>query len=558
MPKRPLLLRTRGSQLKHAFLAIVFGLLCHAPRAQASETDPNSLSVSVVGEVQTLDWHRAGTAIEGGIIQNLMSGLYSIDDANHLVPALAESHQILEDGLVVRFKLKHPAEWSDGKRVTATHFVDGWKRLLDPKKKHRYAYLLFDIESARAYSQGRINDFSEVGVKALDESTLEVRLKGRRPHFLWNLTLWPTFPLRNDLLKKHGESEWLKPGKLVGNGPFILSEFRLHSSTSPGDDLVLMRRTNQGGAGSRVKRLKIHVGPLTQKTFAAFESGETDYIPFVYPGEMERPEHLSAQLVRMPSARIIHLNFNTFHGPSANRSFRRAVAQAIQKEGFQSLIEWGYRPLHTFSPYGWLGQSSKPTLAFDLVKARQELLMSGVSLNVSKPLELAVLQAPDTLSAARTLTQQLRKNLGLEIHLTEIPPSKVGAAIRATHKYDLWLFSVSAKHPEPEYFYSLFASDSGNNETGFQNSSYDTLLQLVRTDPNPERRARYYQDISRILVEEEVVAFPLFQDSRSALVAPNITGLDRSIFRPLDFSSVQRSPASRPSGPPSNLKERAQ
>jgi len=245
----------------------------------------------------------------------------------------------------------------------------------------------------------------------------------------------------------------------------------------------------------------------------------------------------------MPSARIIHLNFNTMRGPASHRNVRKAIALAIEKTAFHPLLEWGYRPLHTFSPYGWLGQDPKPGITFDAPGARRELIAAGKAYDPKTPLRLAVLQAPDTLKAGKILVSQLETHLGLRVETTEIPPSKVGASLRATGRYDLWLFSVSAKHPEPEYFYSLFASDSGNNQTGFQNSSYDTLLQLVRTDPSPERRARYYRDISRILVDEEVVAFPLFQDARSALVNPEISGLSGSLFRPLDFSRVQRKPA---------------
>jgi oligopeptide transport system substrate-binding protein len=520
-----------------------------APREQ-------ELRVHIVGELQTLDWHAAGTAIEGGILHNLMDGLFQIDARNELEPSLVSSHRVSEDGLTYTFELRRNVRWSDGVEFQAQQVVDGWKRLLDPKKKHRYAYLLFDIESARSYSLGRLKDFSEVGVRALGKHTLEVRLKGRRPHWLLNLTLWPTFPIRQDLIRRHGELNWLKPGRLVTLGAFSLKEIRLRTRKDARDQVMLERNRWHSLAGQGVERLLLQIGSLGEREIADFKTGRTDFVPFVYPGELREDQGLQellkiGSLQRMPSARIIHLNFNTVRGPASDAAFRKALTQAIDKESFHAILKWGYQPLHSFSPRGWIGQAREPEVRFNLKQAQSSLKKAAVALKSPwHTLQLAVLQAPDTLMVASELAEQFRRHLGIEVKLTEIPPSKVGEAIRSTQRYDLWLFSVSAKHPEPEYFYSLFASDSGNNQTGFHNSSYDNLLQAVRTDPSTERRDHYYREISRILVAQEVVAFPLFQDARSALVSPSISGLQRSIFRPLDFRNVQRSPASTPRGVP--------
>ncbi len=157
------------------------------------------------------------------VLNNVMEGLYRLDKNNEPVEGMAKSVDISKDKLSYTFKLRD-AKWSDGKPVKAQDFEYSWKRALDPKTKSEYAYMLYPVKGAEKFNtkKGKAED---VGVKALDDKTLEVKLEQPVPYFL-GLTAFSTFnPLRKDVVEKHGEQYATEPDKMIYNGPFVLSKW---------------------------------------------------------------------------------------------------------------------------------------------------------------------------------------------------------------------------------------------------------------------------------------------------------------------------------------------
>jgi oligopeptide transport system substrate-binding protein len=193
------------------------------PQGQAAQQPPaqKTLRVRSLGEPMTLDWNRAYSVIDAELIRNVMEGLVTLDQSLRLTPALAKSWTVSVDGRIYLFELRKDVKWSDGTPLTAQHFVDSWKRLLSPITGSNYADLLFEIEGAEFFNKGAMSDFSNVGVKAIDANTLQIKLTGRSDPFLYNLAMWPTYPVRQDLIEQYG-SAWEKPGNLVTLGAYRL------------------------------------------------------------------------------------------------------------------------------------------------------------------------------------------------------------------------------------------------------------------------------------------------------------------------------------------------
>jgi oligopeptide transport system substrate-binding protein len=159
------------------FLFLVAGFLLLVGQFGRANGGERNFSLRLLDEPETLDWNRAHTQVETYLLCNLMEGLVSIDAELKIQPALAESWEIQAGGLRYTFHLRPGSKWSDGVPLKAQDFITSWRRLLTPSTGSVYAYLLQDIRGAREFVRGSARDFSRVGVKALDDATLEIELE---------------------------------------------------------------------------------------------------------------------------------------------------------------------------------------------------------------------------------------------------------------------------------------------------------------------------------------------------------------------------------------------
>jgi len=185
-------------------------------------------------EPQDLDPHIVTGVPESKVLMALLEGLVIRNpDGPDPLPGVAKNWTISEDGKSYVFNLRDDASWSNGDPVTANDFVYAWNRMLMPSLGSKYPDMLYDLVNAEEFNKGLISDFSEVGVKALDNYTLEVLLKNPAPYFLELLCHYTTRPVHKDTIEKFGDmdtagSQWTRPGNFVGNGPFLLDKWELN------------------------------------------------------------------------------------------------------------------------------------------------------------------------------------------------------------------------------------------------------------------------------------------------------------------------------------------
>jgi len=496
--------------------------------AVAAPSETKSFSFRLTGDPKTLDWNRAHTTMETFILMNLMEGLVSFDSKMNVVPALAKSWSKSEDGRTYTFSLREGVKWQDGVPLKAQDFVYSWQRLLSPLTAASYAYLLFDIEGAEYFNKGTLRDFKEVGVKALDDRTLQVRLTRPIAHWIQIPTFWVTFPLRQDVVEKHGTG-WARPGRMVTLGPFTLESYEL-------DSKIVLRANPTYYAGKVA--VDEAVGKIVTDGATAlrmFEAKQFDFLTEISGFDIERlkktPEFRSFQYLKTQ-----YLGFVVDQYPFTSAKFRRALAMAIDKKKFPAALGGGQRVASSFVPPGVGGHAARMGLPFDPVAAKKELEASGVSTRAGIKLKLLTRNDDKARAIGEIVQSELKKNLGLDVSI-ETFDHKTYRAQMDLYGFPMFEATWGADYPDAENFLSLFKSRAGNNRPRYKDAKFDEDLELAKGLEPAAAREKIYLRLQKKLIEEQAAIVPLFYDTNIALVSSRVQGLE---LNPLNYLELRR------------------
>lgn len=501
-------------RLPSDWCGVLFGILSILSVAHGADT---VFRFRVSSEPATLDWNRAHTPIETHLLVNLMEGLLSLNSQLKVVPALAEKWKISPDGRTYTFQLRKGVKWSDGVPLKAGDFVQSWKRLLTPATAATYAYLLFDVVGAEEYYQGKIKDFGQVGVHAVDDSTLEVKLKNRVAHWIYIPSFWVTFPIRQDVIEKYPVG-WDRPGKMVTVGPFTLASHELDSKIVLKPNPYYYR---DRGNLSEVQALVVRDDATALKLY---EAGKLDFLVDLSSTEVARLAK-RPDLKKFPYLKTVYLGFVVDRGIASQPEFRRAIAQALNKEKLAELLQSGQTPATSFVPPPVLAYSKKMGLGFKPKKWPQPHRLDLLTLNLDR-----------SLLVGQWIQGELKKNLGTDVTLQPYDHKSYRTQLNAK-KFPLYLASWSADYPDPDNFLSIFSSSSGNNRTNWSQGKYDTLLQKGRQLQNSSEREKLYIRMQKLLVDEESVIIPLYYEPNLALIQPRVRNLE---LNPLNYLHLRK------------------
>jgi oligopeptide transport system substrate-binding protein len=506
-------MRGRGRAGAATLIALIALACGGSDRAPAK----SELRINLETEPPSLDWNLATDGISIIAIQQLMRGLTKLDDQLLPAPDLAERWSVSPDGLTYTFKLRPGIVWSDGVPLRAQHFVDGWQRLLAPATAAEYAYFLFPVVNARAYNAGTIEDPDAVGVRALDDATLEVKLDAPLVYFPALVNFMVTFPLRRDLVERHGD-RWTEPPNLVTLGPFVLTEWR--------HEYRLVMRANETYWAGRpaLDRIIAYMIEEDSTALVLWEQGLLDLVklpPLEIRRYESRPEYL-----RQPLLRGYYYGFDTTEPPFDDARVRRAFALAIDRAEFPPLLQGGEQAWPSWIPPGMPHANAALGLGFDPVRARALLAEAGVDPATLEPVRI-VFNSDQTHKLVAEKVQALwREHLGVRVEL-ENREWKVFLKEVATNAPPVFRLGWGADFPDPDNFMNLFTSYSENNHTGWANPRFDALILEAASEPDFDARQRLYDEAQRILCEEDVPIVPLFVTAANFAVAKRMHG-----FRP--------------------------
>ena len=461
------------------------------------------ININWGAEPPSLDPGLATDTTSGDVITNIMDPLVKLDKDLEPIPNLAKSWTVSDDGTTVTFKLRDDGRWTNGDPVTAQDFEWSWKRTISPELAADYAYQFFGIVGAAEYNACKENCDAlrdKVGVKALDDHTLQVELTSQQPWFVQQVAHQSFLAVHRATVEKFGR-KWTDPANIVSDGPFKLARWA-HDSRL---DLV---KWDGWRNADQVKLQRINGSMITEGTtvLRAFEAGELDTSgqglpPVDLPRLKETPEYS-----QYPGLGTYYYGVNIETVPDVKQ--RRAMALAIDRQTIIDNIAQGDQlPASGFTPKGMPGfdmlTANSPWLPAhgDVDKATQ--LMSEVK-NPQKDVTLLINNAPGHKEIA-VAVQSMWQKLGLQVTISQQdwaqylqflgpPPDSSMDAFRLG-----WI----ADYVDAMNFLELWTCGSGNNNTNFCDPSYDTLVEQARKTPDNAKRFELYKQLEDKLVGKD-------------------------------------------------------
>ena len=508
---------------------------------EAALADRQVLRVNLGAEPTTLDPGLVTEFTAGNVLNALMDPLIKLNANLEPVGNLAERWAVAADGKTVTFHLRGDGRWTNGDPVTARDFEYSWKRAISPELRGQYAYQFYGIVGAQAYNACKksceaLRD--EVGIRALDDRTLQVRLAGPQPWFVQQTAHMSFLPVHRATVERFGKN-WTEPRNIVTNGPFRLTRWE-HDS-----ELTLVKWEGWRAA-DRVELERVEGRMITDATTAlqAFEAGEIDACfvreTCVPTAELERLA-ATPDYVRVPALGTTYAAFNLDR--LRDVEFRRALAFAIDRETLvREVFKGGSTAATSFTPRGMPGfdvidQEFLPA-AGDLERAKTYLRMAK---NPPTRLELVTLGAPDVKDVAVTI-QSMWAKLGVTVRIRTMELAQLLQTVGPPMDpdVDVALVGWAADYVDAMNFLELFTCKGGLNIPRYCDARYDALLARARRTLDDDERHRIYGRAEAMLTGERgaLPIAPIASGAWIVLRRPWVRGWRPNRLGQFDFTNV--------------------
>lgn len=517
--------------------------------ADSNKVAEQKIAISSEAAISTMEPHTAGDTTSTLVMNQVYEGLYVLGKEDELeLGVAAEEPAISEDETVYTFKIREDAKWSNDDPVTANDFVYAWQQVASPKSGSIHQALFFDvIKNAKEIAlEGA--DVNTLGVKALDDKTLEITLERPTPYLKSLLSFPVLFPQNEKYIKEQGDKYATDAEHLIYNGSFKLKEWDNASS----DDWTYEKNDTYWDA-EKVKLTEAKVSVIKSPTTAVnlFDSNELDVVnklsgEFI-PGYVDNPAFLS-----IPQFVTYFLKMNSVcdgkENPAlANNNIRKALAQAFDKESFvkevlqdqSTATDQVIPPGQMIAPDGTdftkLAAKKNNYLTYDTAKAKEFWEKGKKEIGLDKiKLEFLTDDTDSAKKAAEFFQFQLEENLdGLEVNVTQVPFT-IRVDRDQTRDYDLELSGWGTDYRDPLTVMRIFTSDSTLGGVTFKSDTYDQLIQETRTTHAADQEARLndFAQAQDILVNQETVLAPIYNRSISVLANQKIKDLYWHSFGP--------------------------
>lgn len=535
--------------LKLISIFLVLAVLFTGCSSPASEEEPQETSEETTSEetVETtgkkilrtnnssepgsLDPPLAQGTHESWILENCFEGLMTFDENGNLVEGMAESYEVSEDGLTYTFKLRDNITWTNGDPVTAHDFEFSWKRALDPETAANYASILYYIKGAEAYNTGQ-GSRDDVGVKALDDKTLEVTLETPTAFFLELTAFYTYFPVNKNVVESN--PDWAKdPSTYVCNGPFKLVEWK-HN-----DQIILEKNPNYYNA-DKIKLDGIDLDILEDQNTAwqKYLGGEYDLlvdIPTSVVNELKTKGDPELEIGLQVGT--YYYNVNPAVKPFNNAKVRKALSMAMDRETIVEKITMGGQ----IAAGGVVPPGLKDENGNDFREAVGNLIeynpeeakrlfeegLAEEGMTVEDFNNQGFVLLYNTSESHRKIAQAVqemwRTTLGIEIVLENVE-FQVKLDREQSGDYHISRAGWIGDYMDPMTFLDLWWSESAFNDVNYNNPEYDALIRKAKSTNDQNVRMAAMKE-AEVMLMEDMPVLPVYFYTQPYVVKPNVTGI---------------------------------
>lgn len=478
---------------------------------------------------ETLDPHKTSTISESHILRDLLEGLVIYNAKAEVVPGAAEKWEVSDDGKLYRFTLRSNAKWSNGDPVKASDFVFSYRRIVNPETAAKYVNILFPILNAEKVAKGQAK-VEELGVKAVDDRTLEIRLEKATPYFLELLTHQTSFPVHPASVEKHGK-DFVKPGNYVSNGAYVLAEVVLNSHIK-----ATKNPHFHDAANVKIDVVNYYPHPDLAAAVRRFQAGElhsTDDLPADQMKSLK--ERFGKQVVLGPYLGVWSLVLNSSKAPLDDPRVRHALSMVIDREFIAEQI-WGetMMPAYSLVPPGINNYVAKgPTLEYkdaspidNETKAKALLKEAGYGPG-GKPIKVEIRYntTDNNRNTVVAIADQWKRSLGVETSFINTDAATHFAHLRDGGAFDIARYGWIGDYSDPQNFLFLVESDNkGFNYGKYNNKEFDDLMKSkAANEIDLKKRAEYLAQAEQIFLKD-LPWIPLMHYGTKNLISSKLEG----------------------------------
>ena len=496
-------------------------------------------------EPQGLDPHVVTGVPESHIVRALFEGLAVKNPITlESEPGVAERWAISEDGRVYTFYINPEAKWSNGEAMTASDYVWSWNRALHPDTGSLYAYMLYPIVNSEAYSKREITDFGKVGVKALDDLTLQVTLNEPTPYFLQLMDHYSTFAVHPETLLKHGKmtdryTPWTRVGNMVSNGPFTLEEWSLNRR-------IIVEKSDHYWDRDNVSLNGVYFYPTEnlvseERMFRAEQLHFTQTVPLdKIPAYRERE---NSPYVQAPYLGTYYYLINTDRPPVDDARVRKALSFTLDRDKLtNTVLQNTAIPAYSITPPNTLGYYPPKLFEYDIEEARRLLAEAGYPNGEGWPgLEIVYNTQEAHRKVAVAIQQMWKEALNIDITISN-QEWKVYLNTISQRQFQVARRGWIGDYVDANNFLDLFLTDGGNNNTGYSDPVFDDII-LNRAPKAKSREERYqlFYEAETMLLEE-MPFIPIYTYTSKHLVHPSVEGIYPNLMDSLNLKYVKLDP----------------
>ena len=494
------------------------------------------------GDPETLDHHGTSTISEARLMDELYSGLVTFSEKAEVIPGSAERWEISDDGTTYTFFLRENARWSNGDPVTAHDFVFTYRRLMNPLTAAKYATILYPIKNAEKVNLGEL-DLTELGVRAIDDKTLEIQLERPTPYFLNQLTHQTGNPMHQKSVEALGD-QFVKPGNMVTNGAYMLEDYVLNSR-------IVMRKNPYFYDAENVAIEELHYIPFEDRSTCvrAWEAGEVHTCSDLPAQDLERLAEYGDSLRVVPYLGTYYYALNTTDELLSDPEVRLAMSMVIDREFLAEEIWPGMIPAQSLVPPGInnYASGSPDTDYFNMSMLDREdeavAIMARKGISKDNPVTVELMynsgeNHKNTATAIADMWSEIGINITYKIR---------DAAAHYAYLRDLGDMQVAragwiGDYSDPQNFLFLLESyNTGFNYARYNNPEYDALMADAANELDLEKRAEILQQ-AEALIMRDTPFLSIFYYSSFTLVSPELENFQSNLMNrnPTRFLSLKK------------------